>query len=101
MLYIEVMGHWRSFEQRGECWYVDLPDPPEDVEWVGNIAVMSTCNYINLALNDIDTDICSLYTFDLRTNYTEAVEIQDFPESVDFHPIGINLFNNDTLFVVN
>jgi hypothetical protein len=47
---------FKEVELKGDCALFPLPQPPEDLEWFGDILIMSLVNTLNIMINMKDDD---------------------------------------------
>jgi hypothetical protein len=85
------------------CKRLDTPEGPEDIIWIGNYALATVDDRLDLfELNNINTtymgDIILITPYPLSFR---NLPIVDYPEEDNFHPHGMYLHNNKTLYMIN
>jgi hypothetical protein len=95
----------KPFEQLNAetCKRLDTPEGPEDIIWIGNYALATVDDRLDLfELNNVNTTymgdiiLITVYPLSFRN-----LPIVDYPEEDNFHPHGMYLLNNKTLFIIN
>ena len=78
------------------CYTVKVKGP-EDFERYGDKLLISSNNYINKT----DDTWNGIYVLKKPFKATRKMVIKNFPKNVSFHPHGLSLFENKTLYVIN
>ena len=85
------------------CKRLDTPEGPEDIIWIGDYALSVVDDRLDLfEFNNVNTtymgDIILITPYPLSFR---NLPIVDYPEEDNFHPHGMYLHDNKTLFVIN
>ena len=88
-----------------KCFTIKTPKGPEDIQVIGRLAISGFDDRLSLYEDDSKGPLLTpnggIIAIDpLNQSYYE-LNLENFPNGKQFHPLGLHIYNNKTLYVIN
>mmetsp|Transcript_6795 Transcript_6795/g.6680 ORF Transcript_6795/g.6680 Transcript_6795/m.6680 type:complete len:346 (+) Transcript_6795:65-1102(+) len=93
-----------SYHNYEDCETIQTNGSLEDITFYGNIAIGGEDDRIPLFIESFAASKRKegrLLAIDIESKSTYEIPIHNFPKEIGFHPHGLFLFKNETLYVIN